>query len=147
VHQKTEIVLAAIRAVENRDPNALLALYHPEVTFEWPPGLPYSGRFRDAEIAEMSERYLAVWDPLQPTPAERRMDAQVVASGGADVVVEYAVRARDQRDNRFETRTLARYKVLDDRLAAATMFYWDHVGLLAFLEESRAAIDPEIPSR
>jgi hypothetical protein len=133
-------VLPAIRAVEQRDREALFALYNPRVTFEWPPGLPYSGRFRGTEVMEMSERYASVWDPLQPTADERRTDPQVVAEGGNYVVVEYLLRARDREDGRFETRTLARYRVLHERLTAAAMFDWNHAGLLAFLERSGGAI-------
>jgi hypothetical protein len=38
-----DTVLAAIRAVENRDYTTLAALYDPNVEFHWPPSSPYSG--------------------------------------------------------------------------------------------------------
>ena len=41
-----EIVLAAIRAVEQRDSEALAALCHEEVEFHDAPSLPYGGERR-----------------------------------------------------------------------------------------------------
>jgi ketosteroid isomerase-like protein len=131
-----EIALAAVKAVEDRDLDTLDQLYHPDVRFEWPPGLPYSGRFQGASVDEMTQRFAAVWEPLQPTDDEKRMDATVVASSGNTVVVEYTWRSVDQRGHRFETSTLARYEVRDGRFAGARMYYSDHAGLLAFLRDA-----------
>lgn len=129
-----EIVLATIKAVEERDFEALEHLYHPQIEFNWPPGLPYSGRFNAAEVPDMTMRFAAVWEPLQPTDVEKRMDPIVVASAGDTVVVEYIWRAVDTTGRRFETSTLARYEVRDERLARARMYYFDLPGMLAFLD-------------
>jgi ketosteroid isomerase-like protein len=128
-----QVVLAAIAAVEERDLDALARLYHPDVWFEWPPGLPYSGDFHGASVDEMTNTFATVWEPLQPTDAERRMDATVVASSGNTVVVEYVWRAVDRHGHHFETLTLGRYEVRDGQFAGARMYYSDHAGLLAFL--------------
>jgi hypothetical protein len=72
--------LAAISAVERRDGQSLSSLYAPDIAFDWPPGLPYSGVYRGDAVLSMHEVFAAVWDPLQPTMAERSMDPIIVAS-------------------------------------------------------------------
>ena len=126
-------VLAAIEAVEQRDFDRLAALYYPGVRFEWPPGLPYSGRYEGDEIVTMSQRFSSVWGALQPTDAERRMEPTVVAAADDTVVVQYVTRGVDRHGRRFETPVLARYQAKDGRLADAQMYYWDLVGLRRFL--------------
>ena len=128
-----QVVIAAIAAVEHRDRDALDALYHPDVEFSWPPGLPYSGRHSGAAVADMSLHYATTWIPLQPTAEERRMDPVIVASSDGTVVAEYQVRGVNFHGNRFETPTLARYTVRDGRLASAEMYYFDLTGLQRFL--------------
>lgn len=145
------IVLAAIRAVETRDLERLHELYDPAVTFEWPPGLPYSGTFSGPEVEEMTARFEAVWAPLQPTADERSMSPTVVSAGGGDVVVEYRWRATHALAGSFETPVLARYRVEDGRLAEARMFYWDHVGLRRFLDRAGVGTGerslPDVPTQ
>jgi ketosteroid isomerase-like protein len=53
--QSTEIVLETFRAVEDRDLERLLSLYHPDLELVWPESLPYGGTFRGPT---------AVCDPL-----------------------------------------------------------------------------------
>lgn len=133
--------LAAIAAVEQRDLERLAALYDRDVEFDWQPGLPYSGHYQHERIADMTEHYRAVWEQLQPTEAERRMDAAVVASSGETIVIEYQCRGVDHQARRFETPVLARYRVRDGRLVAAQMFYWDLEGLRGFLASAGRASD------
>jgi ketosteroid isomerase-like protein len=128
-----DVALAAIRAVEARDLAALARLYDPDVQFEWPPGLPYSGVHRGAEVIAMTTRFRALWQPLQPTAVEARMDPVVIAATDDTVVIEYTWRAIDDRGNRFQTSTSAHYGVRDGRLTSARMYYLDHAGLLQFL--------------
>jgi len=139
-----EIVLATIKAVEERDFSALEQLYHPEIEFFWPPGLPYSGRFKASEVPDMTMRLAAVWEALQPTDAEKRMDPVVVASSGDTVVVEYTWRAVDAAGRRFETSTLARYDVRDGRLARAQMYYFDLFGMMAFLTDAGVELSQRV---
>ena len=133
-----DVVLAVLDAVERRDLERLDALYHPDVEFRWPPSLPYGGSFSGAEqVAEMAQRFGAIWIPLQPSPAERAMDPQVIATGDdGRVVVNYVWRGLDRQGRRFETETLGDYQVREGRLARAQMFYFDLAGLAAFLEGS-----------
>lgn len=139
-----QTALAAIEAVEQRDLGRLAGLYDPSVEFDWQPGLPYSGHYQGGSIPDMTERYRAVWQPLQPTEAERRMDATVVASAGDTVVVEYHCRAVDQRGRRFTTPVLACYQARNGRLMRARMFYWDLQGLRTFLTSAAALIEQPV---
>src|SRR6516165_10766823 len=74
-----DVVLQTIRAVEQRDAQALFALYHPELEMHDAPSLPYGGtRSGLNDIGEDIEHHpertwLGTWGPLQPTEAERRM--------------------------------------------------------------------------
>lgn len=130
-----DIVMDVLNTIERRDLARLPGLYHPEVEFSWPPGLPYGGVFRGSAIGEMNASFAATWGPLQPSERERRLDPRVVASSGGDVVVNYHWRALDKAGRRFETETLAHYSVRDDRLARAQMFYFDLAGMLRYLNE------------
>ena len=134
-----ETVLAAIESVETRDLDRLAALYDPAIAFDWPPGLPYSGHYESGHIAEMTERFASVWEPLQQTEHERRMDPTVVATAGDTVVVRYVTRGADAAGRRFETPALARYRARDGRLVEAQMYYWDLIGLKEFIKSAGIA--------
>ena len=131
-----DVVLRAIRFVEERDGDALAALYDPEIEFGWPLGLPYGGWHRGADVESMSVRFASLWEPLQPTETERRMDPVVVAASEGTVVIDYQWRAQDGRGRRFSTPTLARYDVRAGRLRRAQMFHFDVPGMLALLREA-----------
>jgi ketosteroid isomerase-like protein len=87
----TGIVMAAFAAVQERDERRLAELYHPEVEFCWPPSLPYGGSARGATALQAGDRtsFDQIWDPLQPTRHERRMDPRVVAGTDQEVVVPW----------------------------------------------------------
>jgi hypothetical protein len=72
-NESVQVVLEAFHAVEDRDERRLLELYHPEVEFHWPASLPYGGSFR-ADSRTPGQGWSEVWDPLQPSEAERRID-------------------------------------------------------------------------
>jgi len=133
------VVMDVLVAIERRELEHLAQLYHPEVWFEWPPGLPYSGRFQGASVGEMSARVALVWEELQPTDGERRLDAYVVASHLSTVVVHYTLKGVSRAGQRFETEILARYEVRDGLFAGAQMFHFDLQGLIAFLEAAAHA--------
>jgi ketosteroid isomerase-like protein len=138
--ENADFVLQMLQLLEGRELDRLGELYHPEIEFHWPPGLPYSGHFVGAAVAQMSERFAATWLPLQPTRETRRMDPRVVATGDdSRVVINYMWRGLDSQGRRFETETLAEYQVRDGRLARAQMFYYDLAGMIAFLDNARAA--------
>lgn len=135
-----EIVTQVLTAVEQRQADRLAAIYHPQVEFQWPPGLPYSGTFVGAQVAPMQRRFHEVWSALQPTEETRRMDFKVIATGDdGRVVVRYLWKGIDARGGRFETLTLADYQVRDGLFARAQMYYYDLPGVIAFLAQAAAA--------
>ena len=137
--ENADFVLQMLQTIEGRQLDRLEDMYHPEVEFHWPPGLPYSGDFAGPAVAQMSERFAATWLPLQPTQETRRMDPRVVATGDEGrVVINYMWRGLDSQGRRFETETLAVYQLRDGRLARAQMFYYDLAGMIAFLAKARA---------
>jgi hypothetical protein len=72
------LTLLVLRAVEGRDREAVLGLYHPDVEFNEAPSLPYGGEYRGPEALVHAEAWLRTWDPLQPTSAERSLDPQMI---------------------------------------------------------------------
>lgn len=132
------IALAAIRAVEERDLETLQQLYHREVTFHWPPGLPYSGDFTGPEIGAMSEAFAKVWIPLQPDEETRRMHPRVLGSNGDLVIIEYVWCAKRADGAAFKTTVLAKYRMKEERLFEARMYYYDLPGLLEFIGSHQA---------
>ena len=137
-----EIVLAAIRAVEQRDSEALAALCHEDVEFHDAPSLPYGGERRGEqhlrrELEAAPDSWLGTWAPLQPTPAERRMDARVVAAHDGEVAVLYRQRALSPAGERFDAPVVALYHVRDGKFARAQMFHYDTAAILAFLDRAR----------
>ncbi len=136
--QTTQAVIRAVfDAIETRDRERLAKLYHPVIEFRWPPGLPYGGVHRGAGIAEMNARFREVWMPLQPTEAERRMDLQIIAAQGENVVAKYVMRGRDTKGQTITVDTMAHYRVRDGVLISAQMYYFDLTGLLHFLSASK----------
>ena len=137
--ESVDVVLHAFRAVEGRDREELLALYHPEVEFVDAPSLPYGGTFRGKEDIRNQldrspgETWLGTWDPLQPTDAERSMDPRVVAASENEVVVLYRQRALAPNGERFDAPVLGLYEVRDGMFARAQMFHFDTAAVVDFL--------------
>ena len=133
----TDIVMAAFAAVERRDERRLAELYHPEVEFCWLPSLPYGGSVHGAATLQASDRtgFGQVWDPLQPTWHERRMDPRVVAATEQEVVVLWHQRGLRPAGQRLDMETLGLYRVLDGKFARAQMFYFDTTRVLQFLQQ------------
>jgi ketosteroid isomerase-like protein len=93
VDNSVAIVLAAFEAVERRDQQRLREHCHPEVEFHWPASLPFGGSSRGGVRDQPGPSWPEVWEPLQPTAAERRMDPRVVAATEREVVVLWRQRA------------------------------------------------------
>jgi ketosteroid isomerase-like protein len=134
--QSTDVVLEAFRAVEERDYEALISVYHPEVEFHEAPSLPYGGTTTGKDQVAADLGWLETWDALQPTAAERRMDPRVI-SAGDEVVVLYRQRAVDRRGDRFEAPVIGLYEVRDGMFARAQMFHFDTAAILEFLGRAR----------
>lgn len=135
-----QTVLNIFRAIEEREPDSrnmepLLELCQPDVELSWPPSLPYGGTSRGFQITGPS--WSDFWDPLQPTPAYRRMDPRVVAANGRNkVVVAYRQRGVNHRGERFETEVIGLYQMRDQKLLRAQMFYFDEAGTNRFVAVS-----------
>jgi uncharacterized protein len=144
-----EVVLAVIRAVEERDADALFELYHDDVELHDAPSLPYSytargkAAMRDQLETAPETTWLGTWGPLQPTDAERRMDPRVVASDGDEVTVLYTTRAVAPDGERFESPVLGLYEVREGKFARAQMFHYDTAAILAFLERAASPEEAE----
>jgi ketosteroid isomerase-like protein len=136
VNESVSIVLEAFRAVEERDEQRLRKLCHPEVAFHWPPSLPFG-----ASQSGVSDSWSRVWDRVQPTDAERRMDPRVVAATKDEVVVLWRQRGLGPRGTRYDGEVLGLYEVRDGKLARAQMFYFDAVAVRRFLALSGANSD------
>jgi ketosteroid isomerase-like protein len=134
-----DVVLETFRTLEERDPEAHFALYHPEVEFQEAPSLPYGGTVRGRErILELLERtpdrtWLGSWGPLQPTEGERRMDPRVVSANEDEVVVIYRQRGIDPAGERFDAPVLGLYEVREGKLARARMFHFDTSAVVDYL--------------
>jgi ketosteroid isomerase-like protein len=134
--ESIQVVLDTFRAVEERDRERLLTLYHPDVEFVWPLSLPYGGTFRGREL--LSPRAVSweqTWDPLQPTEAERRMDPEVVAAADDDVVVLYHQRGVNASGRRLDQEVLGWYRAEAGKFAGAKMFHFDTAALMHFLAD------------
>lgn len=137
--ENVEIVLDCFAAVEQRDEARQRQLFHAGIEFHWPPSLPYGTR--QAADADARPTFEALWDPLQPTEGERRMDPRVVAACGHEVVVVWRQRGVDAAGNRFECPVLGLYEVRDRKLVRAQMFYFDTTATADFLATAEADRD------
>jgi len=83
--ENSKTILAIFRAIEERNDAQFRSLLQPDFQIHWPHSLPYGGTFRGLE--PQPHGWGATWEALQPTEAERKMDARVVAAHDDDVVV------------------------------------------------------------
>lgn len=137
--QNVDVVLEAFSAIERRDDQRFLDLLHPDFEILWPPSLPYgkSSPDRNHQVPTWSE----IWNSLQPSDAERRMDPRVVAHSADEVVVLWRQRGVTSVGNRFEGEVLGLYRVRDGKLARAQMFYFDTAAVESFLAQANAPED------
>lgn len=150
MNSNAEVVLAVIRAVEERDGEELLRLHHDDVELHDAESLPYGGVVRGKnELREQIETapeqtWLGTWGPLQPTEAERRMDPRVLAENGDEVTVAYTQRAVSPAGERFESPVIAFYRVRDGKFARAQMFHYDTAAIVGFLERARSSAEDQV---
>jgi ketosteroid isomerase-like protein len=129
----TDVVVDLVDAIENRDTARLAGLCHRDIELSWPPGLPYGGVHRGADVARMNETFNRIWGPLQPTDEERHMDAEIIAVEGEHVVAKHTWKACDRSGRWFCTETLAHYQLRDRKLLRAQIYHFDLKGLIDFL--------------
>jgi ketosteroid isomerase-like protein len=140
--EAAEVVLQAFRAVEGRDYQALIDLYHPEVEFHEAPSLPYGGTSRGKEAVAADLGWLETWGPLQPTEEERRMEPRIISDDGREVVAIYRQRAVDRGGRRLDSPVVGVYEVRDGKFARAQMFHFDTAAILEFLAADGPGPDP-----
>jgi ketosteroid isomerase-like protein len=129
--QNSKTILAIFRAIEERNDAQPLQFFQPDFEIHWPPSLPYGGTFTG--LKPSPNGWSATWEPLQPTEAERKMDAQVVSARGDDVVVLWRQRGLSPRGDRFDGEVLSLYRFREGKLARAQMFYFDTTAVATFL--------------
>jgi len=140
-----EVVLEAIKAVEERDGEKLFELYHDDVELHEATSLPYGGVVKGVpSLKEQLESapegtWLGTWGPLQPTDAERRFDPRVVSENDGEVVVLYHMRAVAPDGERFDSPVIGVYEVRDGKFARAQMFHYDTAAINAFLAHAHEA--------
>jgi ketosteroid isomerase-like protein len=138
--RNVSVMLGLFRAIEERDPNHRnaereLSFYHLDVEFHWPAALPYGGTFRGLSGRSGTD-WNTTWTPLQPTPAERRMDPQVIGADDRRVVILYHQRGASPSGERFDGEVIGLYDLRDFKLARAQMFYFDEAACVRFLERA-----------
>ena len=129
--ENAELMLEIFRAIEQRDRRRFVDLCRPGVEFHWPPSLPYGGV--SGGLGEHRPTWNETWIPLQPTDAERHMDARIVAASEDEVVVLWQQRGVSPTGDRFDGPVLGLYRIHDGKLARAQMFYFDAAELARFL--------------
>lgn len=133
--ENSKTILAIFRAIEERDAARFRALLQPDFEIHWPQSLPYGGTFCGVE--PQPRGWGATWQPLQPTEAERKMDPQVVAAHGNDVVVLWHQRGLSAAGDRIDEEVLGLYHFREGKLARAQMFYFDTVPVAEFLAKAQ----------
>jgi uncharacterized protein len=133
--QNSTTILAVFRAIEERNAEQFRRLLQPDFEIHWPPSLPYGGTFRGVE--PQPHGWGATWQPLQPTAAERSMDAQVVAAHGDDIVVRWHQRGRTANADTLDEEVLGLYYFREGKLARAQMFYFDTAAVAKFLANAK----------
>jgi ketosteroid isomerase-like protein len=129
--ENIEVMRGIFNAIERRDLQGVTDRCHPDVEFLWPPSLPYDRGERGG--------WAQTWIPLQPTEAEQRMDARVVAASEEEVVVLWRQRGVSPAGEKFDDPVLGLYRLRDGKLARAQMFYFDTVPLVRFLANAKGA--------
>ena len=132
--QNSVTILRVFRAIEERDDARVQELFQPDFEIHWPPSLPYGGTFRG--LAPRPKGWNATWDPLQPTAAERRMDARVIAARGENVLVLWHQRGVSPKGMHFDGEVLGLYTFRAGKLGRAQMFYFDTTAVAKFLDEA-----------
>jgi ketosteroid isomerase-like protein len=130
------VILDLFSAIEERDAERILGIYHPEAEFHWPASLPYGGSSRG--LGEPGVRtWQDSWLPLQPTPAERSLDGRIIASHGDEVVAVYHQRGRDRSGNVVDDEVIGLYKLAGGKLRRAQMFHFNLDAVVSFLAACR----------
>ena len=125
------VILKAFKAVQTRDAGLESEAFAVDVDLHWPPELPYGGstRSRDRNRPTWSQ----TWDPLQPTEAERDLEARVVAASEDEVVVLWRQKGVTPSGERVDTPVLGLYEVKGGKVRRGQMFYFNPSEVVHFL--------------
>ena len=66
------------------------------------------------------------------------MDPQLIATSGEEAVVLWHQRGVDRAGHQFECPVLGLYRVVQDKLLRAQMFYFDTIATANFLNDASA---------
>ena len=118
-------------SVERRDDALFADVVDSEAEFHWPPDLPYGGVVRG--VSPDRPGWSAIWNPLQPTEAERRLDPRIVATSQEEAVVLWHQRGLAPSGERIDTPVLGLYQVKGGKLRRCQMFYFNPEAVVRFL--------------
>jgi hypothetical protein len=96
IEKNRKIVLSVFNAIEERNNQRFSELLNPGFEIHWPPSLPYG--------ADKARTWSDIWDSLQPTELERKMDPRVVAATENEVVVLWRQRGVSPLGDRLMER-------------------------------------------
>lgn len=138
-----QAILEIFKLIEERDPRKPdtareLELVDPSVEMNWPASLPYGGTTRGFVPKNDAPTWGRTWTPLQPGPAERKMNPRVVAANDHEVVVLYHQRGLSPAGERYDGEVLGLYEFRAAKLTRAQMFYFDEAGAVQFLARATA---------
>lgn len=100
-----EVVLRAFEAVQTRDAGLESEAFAADVDLHWPSELPYGGSTRSQDRNRPTSSQTR--DPLQPTEAERDLEARVVSASDDEVVVLWRQKSVTPSGERIDTRVSA----------------------------------------
>jgi ketosteroid isomerase-like protein len=133
--KNSKTILAIFQAIEERNDAQFRSFLRPDFEIHWPRSLPYGGTFRGLE--PQPHGWGTTWAALQPTEAERKMDARVVAAHDDDVVVLWHQRGRTRDGDILDEEVIGMYHFSEGKLARAQMFYFDTAPVTKFLESAK----------
>jgi ketosteroid isomerase-like protein len=129
-HIILEACLRAYTGFEKNERAPLVALFDPEIVFEFPETVPYGGRY------EGIDAYQALWRHLYANYYQSfDYDLHVVIDGGDHVVVPVTARAVSLDGRTMDYEQCLVFKLAGDRIVAGRV-YADTAKVLAFLAAS-----------
>jgi ketosteroid isomerase-like protein len=131
IKENVKVMLDIFSAIEQRDERRFLDLVHPDVEMHWPPSFPYGGTSRG--LKREGPTWNDIWNPMQPTEAERSMTPRVVAASADEVVVLWRQRGVTRARDRCDEEVLGLYQVRGGKLTRAQMYSFDTAALVSFL--------------
>ena len=123
-------------AVENRNSQAVAAIYHRDIVIHEAPGLPYGGEYQGHEGAlRHGQGFRAAWDRFQPSSG-RGLEPRFVAHD-EHVAVQWRHKAENRETGeRIDLPAAGIYRFVDGMVVDSRMFHFDIAALLRFLDNN-----------